>query len=259
MGVSGTGLSGSATFTANDSDNVTFTVTSNATNANTASTIVARDASGNFAAGDITAADLFPAADNTGVVGDASLTWSNGQFTSLTIDSTLNVRGAVDLADNDILRFGSGDDAEFFCNGSHFYLDLNSGIGNFYIRDGTTTRFTFDDNGTFTATSNITAYSDERLKKDWAEMPENFIECLASVKSGTYTRTDLDKRQAGSSAQDWAEFLPEVVTVEEDENQTLSLAYGNAAVVSAVELAKAVVKLKKELADLKAHLGIGDK
>ena len=56
MGVSGTGLSGSASFTANDSDNVTFTVTSNATNANTGSTIVARDASGNFSAGTISAA-----------------------------------------------------------------------------------------------------------------------------------------------------------------------------------------------------------
>lgn len=31
-------------------------------------------------------------------------------------------------------------------------MDLGSGIGNFYIRDGNTTRFTFDDNGTFTAT-----------------------------------------------------------------------------------------------------------
>lgn len=56
MNVSGTGLSGSQTFTANQSTNATFTVTSNATSANTASTIVARDASGNFTAGTITAA-----------------------------------------------------------------------------------------------------------------------------------------------------------------------------------------------------------
>ncbi|MDI9407653.1 MAG: tail fiber domain-containing protein [Candidatus Pacebacteria bacterium] len=56
MNVSGTGLSGSQTFTANQSGNATFTVTSNATSANTASTIVARDASGNFTAGTITAA-----------------------------------------------------------------------------------------------------------------------------------------------------------------------------------------------------------
>ena len=55
MNVSGTGLSGSQTFTANQTGNATFTVTSNATNANTASTIVARDASGNFSAGTITA------------------------------------------------------------------------------------------------------------------------------------------------------------------------------------------------------------
>jgi len=55
MNVSGTGLSGSQTFTANQAGNATFTVTSNATNANTASTIVARDASGNFSAGTITA------------------------------------------------------------------------------------------------------------------------------------------------------------------------------------------------------------
>jgi hypothetical protein len=56
MAVSGTGLSGSQTFSANQSGAATFTVTSNATSANTASTIVARDASGNFTAGTITAA-----------------------------------------------------------------------------------------------------------------------------------------------------------------------------------------------------------
>jgi hypothetical protein len=49
--VSGNGLSGSAS-----AEGATFTVSSNATNANTASTIVFRDASGNFSAGTITAA-----------------------------------------------------------------------------------------------------------------------------------------------------------------------------------------------------------
>lgn len=55
LAVSGTGLSGSSSFTANQSGNATFTVTSNATSANTVSTIVARDSSGNFSAGTITA------------------------------------------------------------------------------------------------------------------------------------------------------------------------------------------------------------
>jgi hypothetical protein len=48
--VSGTGLSGSA-----GAEGATFTVTSNATNANTGGTIVARDGSGDFSAGVITA------------------------------------------------------------------------------------------------------------------------------------------------------------------------------------------------------------
>jgi hypothetical protein len=54
MNTSGSGISGTATFTANQTGNTTFTVTSNATSANTASTIVARDASGNFTAGEVT-------------------------------------------------------------------------------------------------------------------------------------------------------------------------------------------------------------
>lgn len=55
LAVSGTGLSGSASFTANASGNSTFTVTSNATSANTASAIVARDANGDFTAGTVVA------------------------------------------------------------------------------------------------------------------------------------------------------------------------------------------------------------
>jgi hypothetical protein len=55
MNVSGTGLSGSATFTADQAGSSTFTVTSNASSSNGASTLVARDASGNFSAGTITA------------------------------------------------------------------------------------------------------------------------------------------------------------------------------------------------------------
>ena len=54
LSVSGTGLAGSATYNATGA--ATFTVTSNATSANTASTIVSRDSSGNFVAGTITAA-----------------------------------------------------------------------------------------------------------------------------------------------------------------------------------------------------------
>ena len=113
-------------------------------------------------------------------------------------------------------------------------------------------------NGTFSG--NVTAFSDERLKKDWAALPADFIARLATVKSGTYTRVDSGARQAGSSAQDWQVLLPEVVSASNDEAQTLTLAYGNAALVSAVELAKEVVDLRNRVAQLESLINklIGD-
>jgi hypothetical protein len=101
----------------------------------------------------------------------------------------------------------------------------------------------------FVAAGNVTAYSDERLKKDWSSVGSDFVERLAEVKSGTYTRIDTGERQAGASAQAMKELLPEVVVGKD----TLSLAYGNAALVAAIELAKQVVELKKEIELLKAR------
>lgn len=99
---------------------------------------------------------------------------------------------------------------------------------------------------------NVTAYSDERVKTNWREVQENFVARLAAVKSGIFDRTDIELTQAGVSAQSIREVLPEVV-IESNEG-TLSVAYGNAAMVSAVELAKELVQLKRELAELKSKL-----
>ena len=68
--------------------------------------------------------NLLPDTDNTGVVGNATYTWNNGQFTNLTVDSTLNVRGYIDLADSDGIRFGSSDDARYFYNGTSNLLNI---------------------------------------------------------------------------------------------------------------------------------------
>ena len=106
-----------------------------------------------------------------------------------------------------------------------------------------------DDAGNWTAAGNVTAYSDERLKKDWEEVKPNFVDQLANVKSGTYTRTDSDERQAGVSAQSLQELLPETVIAGGD--GLLSVAYGNAAMVAVVELAKEIRMLKEEIKALK--------
>jgi hypothetical protein len=67
LGVSGIGITGSATFTANQPGPSTFTVTSNATSANDNSTIVARDTSGNFSAGIITATQFSTGTSGIGI------------------------------------------------------------------------------------------------------------------------------------------------------------------------------------------------
>ena len=72
LAVSGVGLGGSASFSANATTSATFTVTSNATSANTVNTMVSRDTSGNFSAGTITASLSGNATNVTGVIAIAN-------------------------------------------------------------------------------------------------------------------------------------------------------------------------------------------
>jgi hypothetical protein len=119
MAVSGTGLSGSATFTANQSGNSTFTVTSNATNANTGSTIVARDGSGNFSAGTITAtlsgnASTATSATSattatTATTANATNTSNNFQMNSLGVGTAGSGTAGEIRATNNVTAFYSSD------------------------------------------------------------------------------------------------------------------------------------------------------
>lgn len=130
-------------------------------------------------------------------------------------------------------------------------LYSNTGTLNFALGSNTSTssKATLDVSGNFTAVGNVTAYSDERLKKNWAGLPVNFIERLAQVKSGTYERIDSDIKQVGVSAQSLQELMPEAVIT--DPEGTLSVAYGNAALTAVVELAKEIMALKAEIKQLK--------
>jgi len=95
---SGTGISGSLS-----AEGGTFTVASNATNANTASTIVARDGSGNFSAGTVTGALSGNASTATalatgrtiGMTGD--VVWTSASF-----DGTGNVTGTATIQPNSV-------------------------------------------------------------------------------------------------------------------------------------------------------------
>ncbi len=95
---SGTGLSGSLS-----GEGGTFTVTSNATNANTASTIVARDGSGNFSAGTITGALSGNATTATSLASGRTIGMTGDVvWTSASFDGSGNVTGTATIQANSV-------------------------------------------------------------------------------------------------------------------------------------------------------------
>jgi hypothetical protein len=265
MNVSGTGLSGSASFTADQAGASTFTVTSNATSANTASTVVARDASGNFSAGTITATLSGNASTATNA---DQLDGQHGAYyqPASTAITTSNIGSqSVNYATT------AGNGGVTSVNGQTGAVTVTSGMG---ITDNTSTATSVypawtaatsgtvsgfsvsstklslvPSTGTLTSAGNFVANSDERLKTNWRAVREDFLCCLATIKSGIYDRVDNGLVQAGVSAQALKEILP--AAVETGDDGILSVAYGNAALVAAVELAKEVVALRSEVAALK--------
>lgn len=99
--------------------------------------------------------------------------------------------------------------------------------------------------GDLTLSGNVTAYSDERLKKNWRPVQEGFVLKLSRLKSGVFERTDTGETQAGVSAQGMQDLLPETVIADKD--GILSVNYGAGSMVSAVELAKELVVVKDQL------------
>ena len=99
--------------------------------------------------------------------------------------------------------------------------------------------------GSFTATANITAYSDERLK-DNVETIENALDKVAQMRGVTYNyKSELNDGQRGTGviAQEMQQVMPEVV----EEGEYLSVAYGNLVGV----LIEAVKELKEQLDNCK--------
>jgi hypothetical protein len=133
------------------------------------------------------------------------------------------------------------DQADFAVHvNSNLWYVLNEGGGGIIYTDAS---------GNFTAVGNITAFSDERVKTNWRPVQKNFVSKLANIKSGIYNRTDIKDTQVGVSAQSLQTLMPEAVQTDKD--GMLSVNYGAAAMVSAIELAKEIALLRAEIAELK--------
>jgi hypothetical protein len=95
--------------------------------------------------------------------------------------------------------------------------------------------------GSFTATGNITAYSDERLKEN-VKTIEGALDKVSQIRGVTYNyKSELNDGQRGTGviAQEIQQVMPEVV----EEGEYLSVAYGNIVGV----LIEAIKELKAEV------------
>jgi len=145
---------------------------------------------------------------------------------------------------------------------NQFSIGTTSGAGNnlwgLYVSGNGSAGVFLDTGGNIygaaalTMKGNVTAYSDERVKTNWRDLQSDFIEQLAKVKHGIYDRTDQELTQVGVSAQSLQPVLEHAVL--KNDHEQLSVAYGNAALVSAVKLAQRVVELTNKLTAIEAKL-----
>ena len=130
-----------------------------------------------------------------------------------------------------------------------FYGELNGRTGMYYqgSQKIETTSTGASITGNLTASGDVTAYSDIRLKEN-VETIDNALAKVKSLRGVTYTKDG--KNGLGVIAQEVEEVLPEVVTTNDDEMETKSVAYGNIVGL----LIEAIKEQQKEIDELKSKL-----
>ena len=228
-----------------------------ATNANTANAIVAREASGNFSAGTITA--TFNGNLTGNVTGNCSGTSNN--ITAYTINQNLGTSNSPSF--DQVLATNNGNGTNFKVGDDAWLGDVNAAntvrlkgiqdatagyltFGNQTTQLGLTNSTTLTWGAAFTATGDITAYSDRRVKENIKTI-DNALAKVLCLRGVTYNRTDLDDKseKIGVIAQEIQEILPQVVS---EENDRYSVAYGNITGV----LIEAIKEQQKQIEELKS-------
>jgi hypothetical protein len=103
--------------------------------------------------------------------------------------------------------------------------------------------------GAATFNNDVTAFSDARLKDNVETIP-NALETVCAMRGVNFTRNDNnDQPGTGVIAQEMQEVFPVVVKENDDENNTLSVSYGNLVGV----LIESIKELKAEIDELKGN------
>ena len=212
----------------------------------------------------VTASQVRPKTTNTLDLGTSALQYKDGFFDgtvktdTLTVDENATIVGNLTINGNLSLG-GGGLTTSAVSEGSNLYFTnararaaLSGGAGITY--NSSTGAIVCDINtpaevglgnlsnngnnlsGAFTATGNITAFSDERLK-DNVETIEGALDKVSQMRGVMYDKDG--ERGTGVIAQEMQQVMPEVV----QDGEYLSVAYGNIVGV----LIEAVKELKAEL------------
>ena len=161
--------------------------------------------------------------------------------------TSIQVTGGFYSSSSSAFTFTDGIVVDYITGTGRFSVGSSDGFAWYNGGVANTSLATLSSAGAFTAVS-VTGSSDERLKTNWRNLPEDFVEQLAKVKHGIYDRTDIELTQVGVGAQSLQKVLEYAVSENEDGN--LAVAYGNAALVAAVKLAGRVVELEAKLEQL---------
>ncbi len=173
---------------------------------------------------------------------------------TFTIDAVGDIRFDADGGD-----FQFADDGTVFGtiknSSSDFKIDIDVQDKDFIVtgNDGgaAITALTLDMSAAGAATFNndVTAFSDARLKDNVETIP-NALEKVCAMRGVNFTRNDNDdKPGTGVIAQEMQEVFPVVVKENDDENNTLSVSYGNLVGV----LIESIKELKAEIDELKGN------
>jgi hypothetical protein len=111
---------------------------------------------------------------------------------------------------------------------------------------GNATLVEFDSSGGVTATGDVTAFSDERLKKNIKTL-KNSLEKVNDLRGVEFERIDTGEKKIGLIAQEVEEIVPEVVKQGEEYK---SISYGNLVAL----LVEAVKELTNEVNSLKQQI-----
>ena len=158
--------------------------------------------------------------------------------------------GNLRIQDNLELEFGTGGDVHMVFDSTDLVMDSISAVGNWFIKNNATTKFTFDlGGGDLTVTGDIDAQSDVRVKTNITTI-DNALDKVSRLRGVYFERiADPGPRKVGVIAQEVEEVVPELVNT--DNQGMKSVSYGNITGL----LIEAVKELKEEFDEFKGSGG----